>query len=296
MYGDSMLSEEISAHYDSVFPGIPAARRSPSLYAKQFGWQVLIEPLVVGSLQYLDQNRMTTTANERMAMAQGLSVEELTRTRCRDNRARPKEWCTEMDSVLASTLASPGGFSLLLGVDAASVNLLPASERTGAFRARGAIAAPPESSDWLSLLGETSSFDRYYSNFVPELVDGALGAMTHPFYALPFLRAARFVNTMITNARWDGNIMSEAIVPALNALVAHQTEPRSFRSARYSGDAPDVPSEHIVLDYGDLEGRWVAGERDVYFPTFEHSGHVVTASEPARFFETTATFLSQTGL
>jgi hypothetical protein len=182
-----------------------------------------------------------------------------------------------------------------MGMDAASVPLLPKGQRVGAFRAR-AITMLPEPSDWLSLLGETSSFDRYYSNFMPDTVPGVFQTTEHPFYALSFLRAARFVNTMITNARWDGNVLTEAIVPGLNGVVPLEAEPLFFHGARYAGDAPDVPSEHIILDYGDLDGSWQAGERDVYIPIFEHSGHTVTASEPARFFETTSAFLSRTGL
>jgi hypothetical protein len=67
-----------------------------------------------------------------------------------------------------------------------------------------------------------------------------------------------------------------------------------FEGARYAGGDPNSPSEHILLDYAELPGVWEAGQRDVYFPTFEHSGHPVTLSEPARFFEVSRDFIERT--
>jgi hypothetical protein len=134
------------------------------------------------------------------------------------------------------------------------------------------------------------------ANFVAESVhSGFRKTFSTPYYVLSFLRAARNVNTLITNARRDSVILSDSIVPALNDVVPRLSGSPFFTGAEYvpSGTSP---STRIRLSYSAHPALGPAAERTVYMPQFEHSGHFVAATEPAKLFAEVSEFLTETEL
>jgi hypothetical protein len=293
-YVEPTLAAELDAHYLGVFSGVAPERISRAARARQFGWQVLIQPLVAGSLQYSQMAALRPAALKRLADAQGLTPEQLTE-RCDYDVSKPLAWCDEIDEATQAVVTSEAGFELLTGVSPLLVPGLRASDRSGAFRLIDPTSRPPDPSDWVSQLGALPAWDRYFSSSVAEDVfTGFSRAFNSPIYVVSFLRAARNVSTLITNARRDEVILSDSIVPALNDVVPLFANEPWFIGAEYV-DSDAGPSTRIRLSYAAFPDLGPAAERIVYMPQFEHSGHFVAAAEPAKLFAEVSNFLAETG-
>jgi hypothetical protein len=295
-YVEPTLAAELDAHYQSVFSGVAPERIGRSARARQFGWQVLIQPLLFGSLQYRQMAALKPAALERMADAQGVSSEQLAAERCSYDVAQPRSWCDEIGEATQAAVTSEAGFELLTGVAPRLVPGLRASERPGAFRVIDPAHAAADPSDWVLQLGALPAWDRYFSFSVAENTSaGFSSAFNSPYPVVPFLRAARNVNTLITNGRRDNVILSDSIVPALNdAVPLFKNEPW-FTGAEYVDDDAG-PSTRFRLSFRAYSHLGPAAERIVYMPQFEHSGHFVAAAEPAKLFAEVSNFLTETGL
>jgi hypothetical protein len=295
-YSEPTLAAEIEAHYEGVFSGVAPERIGRAARARQFGWQVLIQPLLVGSLQYSQMAALKPAALERMADEQGVSIEQLQAERCSYDVARPSAWCDEIGEATQAAVTSEAGFEMLTGVAPLLVPGLRASERPGAFRVIDPAHAAADPSDWVLQLGTLPAWDRYFSLSVAEPTNsGFSSAFGSPYPVVPFLRAARNVNTLITNARRDNVILSDSIVPALNDAVRLFANEPWFTGAEYV-DGGAGPSPRFRLSFRAYPGLGPAAERIVHMPQFEHSGHFVAAAEPAKLFAEVSNFLAETGL
>jgi hypothetical protein len=61
-------------------------------------------------------------------------------------------------------------------------------------------------------------------------------------------------------------------------------------------DDSNTPSERIFVEYAADAKLGPATRREIPFPTFAESGHMITFSEPERLRQVVATFLEETGL
>jgi hypothetical protein len=293
-YVEPTFAAELDAHYQHVFSGVAPERIGRAARARQFGWQVLIQPLLAGSLQYSQMEALRPAALERMADAQGVSPEELSE-RCDYDVSKPLAWCEEIGEATRAAVTSEAGFELLTGVAPLLVPGLRASERSGAFRLIDPAGGDADPSDWVSQLGALPAWDRYFSSSVAEPVASGFSKALHsPNYVVPFLRAARNVSTLITNAQLDKVILSESIVPALNDVVPLFVNEPWFTGAEYM-DSDAGPSTRVRLSYAAFPDLGPAAERIVYMPHFEHSGHFVAAAEPAKLLAEVSNFLAETG-
>lgn len=257
VYVEPTLAAQIDEHYTRVFPGNDPRKLDPRVRALQFGWQVLIEPLVIQGVQ------STLPAS-------------------------PDQHPPDPDGPMVAAMRSIDSFRLLIGVDPLSVEGLPAAKRGGAYRVVGNLPVDPDSAEFVAELGELPEWDRYFKPVGDARFD------SHTIrYTSEFLRNVRYVETLITNARLDDNLDSQAVLPAIREVVAMQPTPW-LEAARYLGDDPDTVSERIELDYAELAGFWPAARRTIYFPRYEESGHTVTAFQAEKFFTDVRGFLTET--
>ncbi len=286
---DATLSTEIHEHYAAVFPGFEEAKLLPEQRAKQFGWQVMIQPWLGGTLQRDEQNAVRDRVYARMTAASGLSRTQLDNN-CHYHVLKPETWCDDVDLATTRFSTTPSEFQSYFSVALDQVPLLKASERGGAYRI-GAGSAPQDPSAMLSLLGPLATWDQYFSL----AASSSFSANGSPYYLYPFARNVHYVETLITNAQWDLVVMSEAIV----TMLSHVTNPNgagSLTSVSYEGAADlEHPTERVHLHFSAGPSSPEL-DRVVRFPRFSDSGHMVTVSEPAKFASEVQTFLNETGL
>jgi hypothetical protein len=292
-YQDASLVAELEAHYGAVFPGIPPQQLTAAERALQFGWQVLIQPFMLGSAQADAQAAIAEQALEAMASELGMSVEEVS-AQCGYDVSRPEAWCADIETAVSQNVTSPARFLELFGTRPELVPGLRASERLDAFRLVTQSGGTPDSAALVEELGAISVWDRYFQFSAQAPNDGFRRAFGSPAYGALFLRATRHVNTMITNARWDTVVMSESIVPALNDLVPLFSQPW-FVQAEYveSGQDPPTRARLHFLAHDEIGP---AAVRELYMPRYDQGGHFVSVTEPGKLFADVAAFLSETGL
>jgi hypothetical protein len=294
LYDDVELDAAIAEHYAAVFGADAVVSLSPSRKARQFGWQVLIQPGVLPNWQLGVQEARAAERLERLATLPGFVGEE----GC-EHRGRPGVWCRGRDAAVERAMVSPLEFEAVIGVDPRAVSGLPAQERGNGFRCQDADCGGPDSPilvepspAWTSALGEVGLYDSYFMTFV-ESGFGA-GALYQERNRFSFLRVTPYVETLVTNALWDRSIDSEAIVPTLREYIAAQATPW-LEAAGYDGADPDQVSETIVLRYADHPDYGPARSRRIRFPAYRDSGHMVPATEPEKFRDDVGLFLEQTG-
>lgn len=290
-YYDPELGAEALAHFRAVFQ-LPDGELTERQIAKQFGWQVLLEPLVGANYQLNHSGLMRADARARAALKLGISPEEA-EARCVDDMSRTPEEC---DAVLAAAdrvSLDATEFGTFTGVAPAGVANLSASERTGAFRLITAETDP--NPDPLGL-GALPAWDRYYLPFVQAgSQDQAYSFQSSYVTAAIFVYSVNYAATVVTNARYDMNLLGESIVPALRELV-EDFPGMGLAEVGYGGSDPDMPSETIRLELVPGTLFTHSASRLVEFPSFPNSGHFVSVNEPERLYATIAGFLERHGL
>jgi hypothetical protein len=173
---------------------------------------------------------------------------------------------------------------------------LRSSERGVSFRCAGICSKPAcpnceppaESQGLEAALGALTESDRYFmesSAYAGTDWGSSFGEILSWRCAASFLTAARFTRTLVTDAAFDMLAPGAKIVPGLEALAEDPNGPAGFKGV-VAGNG------QFVLRYADAKGHWSAADRVVLHPSFPESGHTVTISEPARFFEVVRSFLS----
>ena len=287
---DDSVTAERDAHYAQVFAGVPSSLYGPELFSLQFGWQVLIEPFVLSTYQQKQEEQLREPLEERMAAEHGVSVPELRSNYCQDDLRQLLAECDAIPDAITAALLEPTAFEAWMGARPEDVPGLPAAQRQGAFRLSevpGTAALDPAA--FTARAGQLPEWDRYFS---PQRGGRVVGGK--PFNrsdALPFLFALRYVHTLVTNAAFDSTVIGEALVPALQDM---RVEFPYVSNAEYVDGSLDEPSERIRIEFGTQEMWPPAGERTIYFPRYENSGHAVTMTEGAKLRSDVAEFLSDT--
>lgn len=294
LYEDAVLDAEIAAHYGHVFGADAAASLSTARKARQFGWQVLIQPGVLQGAQIQVQTARQAERFERLAALPGFVGE----AEC-DHQGRAASWCRERDVAVGRAMVSPQEFEAVIGVAPLTVPRLAAPERGNGFRCQDERCGGPDSPilvepspEWRSALGEPGPYDSYFMTFVESGFPGSDLYVEQRRFS--FLRIMPYVETLITNALWDRLIDSEAIVPTLRLYIALQEAPW-LESADYEGADPDRVSEAIVLRYAAHPSYGPARSRRIRFPAYLGSGHMVSATEPEKFQRDVELFLEEAG-
>jgi pimeloyl-ACP methyl ester carboxylesterase len=265
------LGEEIDSHFAAVFPTLSPEQRSAEVRALQFGWQILIQPLVAGLWFQKQGPAVACKGDTRLTAAE----------------------CAKPFEMLYQQLGTQDGFTALMGRAPDRVPELRADERGAAFRCLGdcdvgllcGCSPPPESKGLEATLGGLAAGDRYFM----ESARYAGADWTQGFSAFDqdrcvdsFLLAARYARTLITDAAYDAILPAANIVPAFQSVASDSAHGLAGASAG---------QEQFVLQYRATDA-WDAGSRVVLNPRFSASGHSVPLDEPARFFEVVRGFLA----
>jgi hypothetical protein len=276
--GGADLPGLIQAHYDKVFPEHAGTPIDEATAAKQFGAQVLIEPLVLGPPQVSLQQQMVPDDPYIGYLVPG-NVDPY-------NASKPYGWSSALNLDALKVIADPAGAKALFGVPLDSIAALKpqARVRDKAFRyvdvyphdispeeAAGLDEANAALASWLGKLGPN---DTYYAltgrqcSGEPEFWnDDTLGAV--------FVENLRHVRTFITHARWDMVIYAPAIPAAL------QEEGFSVQTDSAARPNVDRPGWFTVDLPATTDPDEPATKIEVRFPLYETSGHMVAASQPA---------------
>jgi pimeloyl-ACP methyl ester carboxylesterase len=249
-YVDPTLADEIDAHFALAFPGDVGKIPAEELALRQFGWQVLIQPVVLGPLQW--------EAHENLPSSDALNREH--------EQAR-------FDSA-ATRIQDYHVLKALIGVDPAAIRDMLPRHRGDSNRERCDVADLGEDS-LHAVLGELPRWDDCYHT---SCTTNALEA--YDAYAVPmaFVSNLGRVETLITNAVLDDVVRSPAIVDAL------RTQPQMFRNVEVSS-APNVPRSAVILLDVQEETSLLLGIPSsvaIRFPAYE-AGHSVPMYTPGEF-------------
>jgi hypothetical protein len=289
-YQDPALAEAVSAHLGRVFQRSPG-EVTPAQAAKQFGWQVLLEPFITGGLGFSADAELERTT--KLALELGLTQEEL-KDRCDFDASRTPEECDALLAASDRVSLDPSEFAAFNGVAPAAVPGLAAAERTGAFRF--AVAEPDPAPDPFGL-GDLPDWDRYYLPGYSSVTGNPWGLTTQrgPFVPEAFVASVAYANTLVTNASYDSVVVGAEDVPALREVIT--TVPTfGLLDVRYGGTDSGEASESIELDLAQNQLLGRGGARTLWFPSFAKSGHFVSVNEPERLFAKVSEFLAATGL
>lgn len=267
-YDDPALTQELRQHYAAVSPGLGFGELPPTHKARQFGWQVLIQPAAMFPWQ----------GNHRADIPPG---------NCLYHTMRTSEWCAEQSRALVRAMLSPAEFETLLGTPPDLVPGLAAGDRPGAIGciypddcvmdSQGLVLSP--SSEWLDSMGALPEHDRYFTT--QRWLDTFDHSVSSDPELVPFLRVLPYTHTLITNALWDGAISSPLIVDAIRDYIASQSDPW-VEAAEYTGSDPNEISEAFEVRFADHPIYGPATSRLVRFPSYAESGHMVPLTESAK--------------
>ena len=278
-YQDIALQTAMVKHLEAVFPDDDPAAVGPQRLAEQFSHQVLVQPTVAWRLEQAAEDRV---------QAPPCVGEEYDYYQC----DKPSSWTFDNIYAMEDNFLQPQKFETAIGVDPRSIRWMNACARGRVYgRPEPGTSAAPAS--WSTTFGPLNGGDEYYvgisdqiwvgdnSRFREVYGEGSDG----PELVRLFLHHLRYVNTFITNGLYDTVVWSHTIPLVLGdhgdtSRVVHDEEPR-----------PDVDrAGWVQVDYA-------AGEpmsREIRFPFYEKSGHMVTLVEPGEIHDDVAVWLDET--
>ena len=260
-YRDSALYNDLIAHFGQVFPRDNPATLSAAKIASQFGHQVLIQPVVAGSAQW---NLNTPDTSVCMSNHDNYQCDQ------------PAGWLDQNAQLAATHLTTIATLRQALGIDPTTIEWMHASARTRAYgRGSGTIVSTPEMTTSFGTLGTDDNYFLILNQAV--LTSYATGSRwwTDPTIGVSFLNDLVYVNTFITNAKFDMVVWTPAIATALGS---------------YTGVASSVVDSNTrtgIARPGWIEVNFVHGvipdptSREIRFPFYATAGHTVTARASA---------------
>jgi hypothetical protein len=268
------LRSAIDAHYRAIFPEASGAKGpvSPEVAAKQFGAFLLIQPLVLGQLQYTAQMTLYPRDPYVGARVNDTAYDPYDLT-------KPAGWTNTLDARAVLALADETAGPMLLGVDLKSIPELLPPARHDAFRipeaqlvsVAGWNAADQTANTLLAAhLGALEKDDAYVATMGPACTatTQALDAVDMGFWFLDDLLYARL---FLTHARWDGVIYTPSIPYVLENAGIHTTVDTAPRAGfarpgwiRFTDETADGKTKVPV---------------EIRFPSYDDSGHMVAVTQ-----------------
>jgi hypothetical protein len=257
------LRERIGSHFEQAFASPPV---TPDEVAKQFGWQVLIQP-ALGSAQFDIQDQLIRQDPDLRNVDWSLMDYD-------DARVSRTEAAASFYRV-DRTMRDPAALGLLLGVELTQIAGLPSTQRTGAFRrldfeivlsegrSYDVGKVPEYETELRAELGELGPQDAYYLPYGAPC--DPFGADENTFQAFENVLAR--TSTFMTNARWDSVVYAKAVPVALGLEI----------DTSLPAGAPRPGVLH-------RDGK------QIRFPTYE-AGHAVTKTAGAELGEDVRTWL-----
>lgn len=268
------LKDKMRAHLDAPFPARAGAPQGPERVAKQFGWQLLIQPNIAGSAQ---MNFELPLALQDPDLAPVLADNpDLLPT---DVRLTVEEAALIAERT-ARSMRNPDHLRTLLGVDLTSIAGLTPPERGPSFRYfvhdNPAQVAASER-ELRDALGELDENDAYWLPI--EMPCGPF--MGDDISLSAFTDVLGRTATMITNARYDARVYTEALPVFFKERSDFDVEVDMSLPA--GAARPGV----VRLTRGETE-------LSIRFPTYE-AGHEVSMGAPRELAEDVQAWLAETG-
>lgn len=240
---------------------------------RQFGWQVLLQPVFWGARQYTFQSgflRGDPDFAAFLAPDSGLDPFDV---------RQPVAATAARAATVAAALRDPARLATVLGVDPGDVPRLRADERGAAFRLfdRATPAAVRAAEQPLTdALGPLPAGDAYWLGEQAACPDGDGDDATAAVFVAMLAEVASFVS----NARYDAVVYTEAVAPLLSAT--------SF-DVELDATAPAGAARP-----GELVLRRAAETFRARFPTYA-AGHHLARGAAADLADDVASWLAATG-
>lgn len=187
------LASQLQAHWTATSAMEDGAWPSPADVARQFGWQVLIQPMVRGADTPLENTCSPTTPG-------------------RDpyNDAMPDGWSAGIGGAVLGVMTHRDTLHALLGVDPGTISLMLPPQRRRAWRTWNGSS----DGDLAEHLGELRPEDSYF------LLGRAGGPPPLAAEAATFAANVQHVNTFMTHAWLDRVICSPYVLGGLEQVPA----------------------------------------------------------------------------
>ncbi|HEY0135832.1 MAG TPA: hypothetical protein VGB85_17225 [Nannocystis sp.] len=306
LYDDAALVDEIETFLATRDPDVD--EWTPAEISKIFPRQILIQPslgglqrTIAGQLLDLPDSPIFKIAQELGATFKPCSEQgadclpwqnavqfiENTVARSRYDLDAPNTWLTDLFAAKKAGLSDLLKLEAVLGLPPASVPLLPAEARGGAFRMIG-LGSYPADGGTISMLGALEKWDRYYIPFLAESNNAIRSALADhvgigpddPHFAALFLHNLAHVDTFITAAERDIAIYAPSIPP----LLATYTD--------IVDSVESLPGEfHVFYKDSPFPDEPAPGTRVVRFPTYDAS-HAVSLDQPTALRDDVAAWLA----
>jgi Serine carboxypeptidase len=316
-YVDTALADEIDQHFTAIFPDLTGPA-SPTTAARQFGRQILIEPVVAGRAQFEAAGQLLNQAGSPLYVLGKQIGKPYVPCDC-DAACGTGNDCQrayvvdagrdphDIDVTLAAqaahqaaveaSLSTPAVLASALGVALDGIPLLRASERSGAYRAVSLAHLPWTPSDESALrstLGQPAPWDWYLLGENPGVAGlTRMGKdLMLPDWGADFLADLPYVKTFITHAMLDVVVYPPSIPASLAKAFPTLVSSVAVDSAPRKGVArPGWFTVHYAASAAD--GSAPIGPQTVRFPVYATSGHHVSSAQPVALEEDVATWMAE---
>lgn len=308
LYDDPALVDEISTFLTARDPDLAW---TPAEIATVFSRQILIQPALGGEqrvfagqlldlpgspvFQLADQLGLPFTPCSQqdpqcLPWQNAVDYVEDTAARSRYDLQASNTWLANLFAAEKAALSHLPILEQILGLPPASVALLPADQRPGAFRMLG-VGSYPADGGTISQLGALPAWDRYYLPFLAEsnnairspLADHVGIGPDDPHFLDLFLKNLVHIDTFITAANRDIAIYAPSIAPTLasrDIIVDTIESPPGALVVHYQQSAfPDDPEPPPAA-------------REIRFPAYD-SSHSVALNQPVALRDDIAAWLAE---
>jgi hypothetical protein len=253
------LKALIQAHYDAVFPSMAGQPIPEATAATQFGAQVLIEPVVLGSVQMDEQSMIQPTDPY---------VGNVPPTQDPYDVRQAATYEDAIDSLALGALSTESSAASLLGVPLTSIARLGPSSRQGAFHPQLAAVNGVDHANaaLTTLLGALGASDEYIALFGSQCP--AAADWMDPMVANVFAQNLASVRTFITHARYDQVVYTPAI-------------PAAFQKAGWNVVVDSAPRAGVVNPGWFTVTDTTGHSTELRWPPYDQSGHMVAMTEGA---------------
>jgi hypothetical protein len=313
-YIDPALADEIDAHFRAITPGLTGAA-SPEVASRQFGRQVLIEPVVAGAAQFETAGALMNEAGSPLYIL----GEEIGKpyapcdcgAECGTAKDCQRAWvigagrdphdiqvtlvaATAQQASIEASLSTAPVLSSALGIDAAEIPFFSADERAGAYRATSLADLPwkPGAEKGLrDALGSLEAWDWYLLGTNPYVEDRTrMGKdMRLSDWGADFLSDLPYVSTFITHAMLDVVVYPPSIPASLASAYPSTVKSIVVDSAPRDGSARPG---WFTVTYAVNGGALIPPQK-IRFPIYADAGHHVSSAQPVQLEEDVAAWMQQ---
>jgi hypothetical protein len=289
---DPTLGTALQKHFETVIPAQSFDTLTRTQTAEQFGWQVLLQPAgmlsSMGYMQNVCEHLDSADPRKPYCEKNGNDVSFQADIR------KPEGYFGLYDAALPN-LVDPTIFEKLFGVAPKTISGLSAMDRVGAFRHE--IQVPDKVFElWNEQMGTLPEYDSYHVNKVPITEMNIPGQQFVNITTPPFIRSLVHVNTFISNALYDGKVISDRMKTDIKASsdaldVSLIKEVRLDRQPREGVQRPGW----MIIDFSVNAGLGEESTREIRMPTYANSGHMIPLNEAGELREDIENFLSESG-